>query len=207
MKPHQESLTTTQPSRSLLFEMCVFAALVTAGAAGRLLFEEIPNFAPVAATALFAGYFFRRGLLAILTPLSIMVISDAFIGGYDWRLMIVVYSALLFPVLLRGPLRKWLPLQSEQSATRSNWWAPAGLLGCCLLSSLLFFITTNFACWVWYPFYEKTPAGLLACYTAALPFFRYTLAGDFCFGVVLFASYALSVQAGLLKWRAEAQLA
>lgn len=48
------------------------------------------------------------------------------------------------------------------------------------LASFLFFLLSNFGVWLyWYP---STWSGLLACYLAALPFYRNTLLGDICFG-------------------------
>jgi hypothetical protein len=46
--------------------------------------------------------------------------------------------------------------------------------------------------------YDHTAAGLLQCYAAALPFFRYTLAGDMFFAVVLFGGYTWAWSAGML---------
>ncbi len=43
-------------------EAAAFAVLVGSGVALRLAGHELPNFAPVAAMALFAGYFFRSAL-------------------------------------------------------------------------------------------------------------------------------------------------
>ena len=70
--------------------------------------------------------------------------------------------------------------------------ATGGLLGCSLGASVWFFLATNFAHWVFYDMYAKTAAGLLQCYAAALPFFRYTLAGDLGFACLLFGGYALA---------------
>jgi len=39
--------------------------------------------------------------------------------------------------------------------------------------------------------YPRTAAGLLACYTAAIPFFGWTLASDVLYSAVLFGLYAL----------------
>ena len=44
--------------------------------------------------------------------------------------------------------------------------------------------------WVVGDFYPKTLAGLSACYAAAIPFFRNTLAGDLVFSVVMFGGFA-----------------
>ena len=52
---------------------------------------------------------------------------------------------------------------------------------CSLLASVLFFLVTNFGCWLWFDLYEHSVSGLVHCYAQALPFFRYTLAGDLVF--------------------------
>jgi len=78
-------------------ELAVFGGLVLAGSLTRLLLTDLPNFAPVAAMALFAGYFFRSRRVALLVPVAVMGISDLFIGSYDWQMMALVYGALMLP--------------------------------------------------------------------------------------------------------------
>lgn len=174
-----------------LIEAGVFVALVAACASLRLVFRDIPNFAPVAAAALFAGYFFRSAALALCVPLTAMAASDLVIGGYDWPMMATVYTMLALPVCFRRWLRSaW----SLDPAKGSPWRSTAGLVGCSLGASVLFFLVTNFGCWFWFSTYEPTVAGLLHCYAMAVPFFRYTLAGDLTFAVVLFGSYAAVTQ-------------
>ena len=60
-----------------------------------------------------------------------------------------------------------------------------------MLSSILFFIVTNFGVWLtgggW--FYPKTWQGLIECYTLAIPFFRNTVAGDLVYTAVLFGLF------------------
>ena len=46
-----------------------------------------------------------------------------------------------------------------------------------LAGSLLFFVVTNFAVWATGRLYPLTGSGLAACYVAAIPFFRNSLAG------------------------------
>ncbi len=63
------------------------------------------------------------------------------------------------------------------------------------LCSLQFFMLTNFA--VWFQFagadrlYARNVGGLIECYTAALPFWGRTLAGDLLFSGAIFGMYAL----------------
>ena len=60
-----------------------------------------------------------------------------------------------------------------------------------LLSSLMFFIVTNFGVWLLQDMYPKNLLGLLACYTAGIPFFENSLIADVFFTAVLFGGFAL----------------
>ena len=181
-------------ARSLAASWLIVLGLIGMGAGLRVLFRDVPNFAPVAALAIFAGYYLRSIWMAVLVPLGVMFLSDSVLGGYDWKLMAVVYGMLAFPVLLRYPLRRWLRVERGQPAAASI--AAAGLVGCSLISSVLFFAVTNFACWLSMDIYSLDWSGLAHCYAQALPFFRYTLTGDLTFAVILFGGYSLAVVAG-----------
>ena len=122
-----------------------------------------PNFTPVTSMALFSGVFFKRKYLSILVPLITMVVSDMFLGFYP--ISIWVYAGFILVTML-GWITKQIQLHSV------------------LLSSLIFFIVSNFGVWVLG--YEHTLNGLVACYILAIPFFGYSLVGD------LFWSFTLS---------------
>lgn len=175
----------------------MLVSLILLGTATRLFFRDVPNFAPVAALALFAGYYFRSAWLALSVPLGIMLLSDQFLGGYDPRMMVLVYGMLALPVVWRALLRRWLPVDGERPARVAV--AVAGLIGCSLMSSVLFFVVTNFGCWLTMGAYEKSFAGLVHCYGQALPFFRYTLLGDLVFASAGFSAFALLTQWQLLR--------
>jgi hypothetical protein len=180
-------------NRLTRIEAAAFVFLAAAGVALRMYFEAIPNFAPVAALALFAGYFFASRWTAAALPLAVMVITDWFIGGYHAMMMVVVYGALAAPVLAGPLLRRWFSLPGrEGGSARKAAASTAALVGCSLAASVMFFVVTNFAHWAIYDMYEKSAAGLLNCYAAALHFFRYTLAGDLSFACVLFGGYAVA---------------
>lgn len=183
----------------------IWLSLVAAGVTARISLQDLPNFAPVAALALFAGYYFRSWKTALSVPLAVMLLSDLVIGGYDWRMMSIVYAALAAPVAWRWLLRRHLQLQKGELGSSL---ATTGLLcGCGLVSSILFFLTTNFACWLTMDMYELSWSGLVHCYAQALPFFRYTLSGDVCFAVLLFGSYSTSVYLGWARGPAAERLA
>lgn len=157
------------------------AVLVAIGVIGRLV-PHWPNFTPVVAIAVFAAYAFRGGPLAWIVPLAVMAISNAIIGGYEWGVMAGVYAALLLAVAIgRFAFREGASLFSVGAAS--------------LASALVFFLVTNFAVWAFGAHgtaYAMTPAGLIACYTAALPFFKYLLAGTAFWAGVLFGGHALA---------------
>lgn len=165
-------------SHSQLFTVvAVFAVLVLLGVVGRSL-PHPPNFTPVLAAAMFAGFFFRSSWVACTIPVAIMLISDAlFFGFYDLRIMGVVYAAMILPLAMRSLIR------TNPSVLR---------IGLSALSmSVAFFLTTNLAVWAFSGMYSLTLAGLVACYTAAIPFFKYILAGDLFWTAVIFGTYFL----------------
>ena len=56
------------------------------------------------------------------------------------------------------------------------------------------FLVSNFATWLFQNMYPKTLAGLVQCYTLAIPFFRGTFAADLIYTPILFSvPYALSL--------------
>ena len=63
-----------------------------------------------------------------------------------------------------------------------------------LASAISFFLVSNLATWLFQDMYPKTYAGLLQCYTMAIPFFRGTFASDLIYTPVLFSvPYALAL--------------
>lgn len=135
-----------------------------------------PNFAPIGAMALFAGAHFSDRRLALLIPFVAMLLSDAVIGFHPG--IPFVYGCFAANVVIGMGIK----------SRRSLVTVPLASVAC----SLLFFLVTNFAFWPTYNLYPKTFEGLIACYTAALPYFGNTLLGDLCFSAVLFGGFALA---------------
>lgn len=150
------------------------AGMIFLAALSRLV-PHPPNFTPVAAMALFAGARFADRRAAFLVPLAAMLLSDLAIGLHG--LIPVIYGSFALIVCMG----LWL---------RRREGAPA-VAGVALAGSLLFFVTTNFAVWALGSPYPKTAQGLLACYTAAIPFFGNTVMGDLFYSAMLFGSFAL----------------
>ncbi|MBI3462577.1 MAG: hypothetical protein HY000_05880 [Planctomycetes bacterium] len=173
--------------------MVLLVAVIVIGRLG----SDVPNFAPVAAAALFAGFFLPRRWLAAPVPLVGMILSDAVLGGYEWRLMLVVYAALCLPVVWGPAMRRVGRHARRQREQRPTWLGSVGYgvlrLGACALAcSITFFVITNFAVWLFGNWYPRTLPGLLSCYAAGVPFFRYTLLSDFSYSGLFFGTYALA---------------
>jgi hypothetical protein len=152
------------------------AGMILAAALSRLL-PHPWNFSPVGAMALFAGAHFNKKGQAFLVPLAALFLSDMFLGFY--RGMAFIYVSFCINVVLG------LMIHNRRHV--------GPIAGAALLGSVQFFVITNFASWVsGHNMYPMTPAGLAQCYTAALPFFSWTLAGDAFFTALLFGSFALA---------------
>lgn len=154
-------------------------SLTVLGAAARLM-PHPPNFAPVGATSLFAGARLPRWQ-AYLVPLALMAITDpilaAFYGVRPFtRAQIFIYASFMIAVWLGRRLRNTESISRIAAVT--------------ILSSIQFFLITNFGTWLTSSFYSHTSAGLAACYLAAIPFFGWTVASDVLYTAVLFGLYA-----------------
>lgn len=163
----------------------LIAGLVLAAALLRIL-PHPPNFAPVAAMALFAGAHLGNRKLAFLIPLIAMALSDIVIGFHDG--LVLVYVCMCIVVAIGMQLRGRI--------------GPLTVAGGALASSVIFFIITNFGVWLTSGMYPLTFAGLVACYVAAIPFFHYTIAGDLFYAGILFGGFAL-IQMKLPTFRGE----
>ena len=160
--------------------LVILAVLIAVGVAGRLL-PHPPNFTPMAAIALFAGFIFIKRYMAVVAVISTMLLCDYFAFGslsaswFGSKSMFVVYLALLFPIVFKNFLQKKLGVLR--------------IFGAAIASSTVFFLATNFAVWAFSPMYEKTLEGLVLCYTMAIPFFQNTVAGDLIWSGVIFGTY------------------
>ena len=161
--------------------LMVLTGIVAAAAMARLM-PHPPNITPIAAMALFGGAFLSNRRLAYTLPLAAMLLSDLVLGMtlYGKAMLIsqpIVYACFLVTVAM-GKL-----IRDRRSVL--NVGAVA------LASSSLFYVVTNFAVWASGSLYPHTLAGLMVCYTAAIPFFRNSLIGDMAYTAILFGGFAL----------------
>lgn len=162
------------------------ALLLIVLAAFARLIPHPPNFTPLAAIGLFGAAYLQRRWLIWMVPVLALFVSDlvlnnvvysAFYDGFTWFTSGWVYLALALVILVGSLL------------LRTNV-SPQRIIGSSLSASVLFFLVSNFGTWATTTLYPKSLAGLLACYTAGLPFFGNTLLGDLFFCGVMFGGYA-----------------
>jgi hypothetical protein len=156
-------------------------ALTILGALLRLL-PHPPNFAPIGGTGLFSGSRLR-GWEAYLVPLVAMLVTDpirsAMAGHYPAysSMTVVIYASLLVYVFLGRTF-----LRDSRN--------PGRIAAVTIVGSLQFFLITNFFVWLGSEVeYPHTFAGLISCYTAAIPFLQNTVLGDLFYTGVLTLAY------------------
>lgn len=139
------------------------------------LIPHLPNFTPVTALALFSGLMLKRKWLSIVIPLIAMIVSDMILGFSS--ISIWVYAGI-------------------GSISLVSWFLNRINVNSILLSSLIFFIISNFGVWVLD--YPHTFEGLVMCYTLAIPFFGYSIVGDLFWGYTFKHSYKF-IESKILK--------
>ena len=134
------------------------------------------HFTPVGASLLFFGA--HRPKREMWAPVALLVVSDLLLNRFVYNIplhqdQIVVWA------WYAGAIAIGMLMRNRISAPR--------VAGASLAASISFYLVSNFAVWATYEMYPRTWQGLLACYSAAVPFFRNTVVGDLVFSAVLFS--------------------
>ncbi|MBU1126004.1 MAG: DUF6580 family putative transport protein [Patescibacteria group bacterium] len=141
----------------------ILAVVLVVFAVAMRLLPHPPNFTPIAALAIFGALYLPKKW-ALILPLAAMLVSDAVIGFYSWKILVAVYASFL----VAGGL----------GILARNHKSGSTIFIATILGSILFFLITNAAVWAFGTMYTHDFSGLLASYISAAPFFRATLAGD-----------------------------
>jgi len=172
--------------------------LITGLVSVAVLFRIIPhpfNMTPLIAVSLFSGAKFNHKKQAFLVPIVTLLSSDVVLSYMNHYPLLhdtifFTYSSILLVVLL-GTLLKNQSLNIVKIA------------GFSLMSSLLFFIMSNFGVWLFSNLYTPDMAGLVKCFILAIPFNKFSWIGDIAFSLTLFSVYDLLI----VKHLAKAQVA
>ena len=143
------------------------------------------NFTAMNAVALFAGFHFRSKWTAVIIPISALWLSDiilnntfyaAYFEHFYWGSLTSISSMMLYCLiyLIGAYYAQLKPLRLALSS---------------VFGSVLFFIGSNFAVWLMSTMYPKDFTGLIACYSAGLPFLQNGVLGDLLYNAVIFGGF------------------
>lgn len=170
----------------------VLFILILAAALYRVWDGRPMGFAPQIAMALFAGSVIKNKKMAFLFPLLSMLISDAlyqllyvnglstikgFYGG-QWQNYLLIGSITVIGFFIHKS-------------------KVLHILAGSLAGAMFYFIISNFLTWIGGGLnlsgqpYPQTMDGLLLCFTAAIPFLKWSLLSTFMFSGIFFYGYHL----------------
>lgn len=149
--------------------------------AGPNAFPHAWHFTPLAASLLFFGA--RGSRRQMWIPLLLLAATDFVLTRYFYsyaftgeQLIIWAWYAAIL----------WLGTNLRE---KSTFWR---IVGAALVSSISFFLISNFAAWIAMPqIYPRSFGGVMTCYAAGLPFFRNTAESDLFFSLAFFLTPGL----------------
>ena len=166
----------------------VIAGFIFIAALSRIL-PHPPNFAPIVGMSLFGAAYMSNKKWAFAMPLIAMFLSDLIINNTiyasyygSFKLFTEDFFWVYLPIIAIVGLG--FILFKKVSTTR--------VLAGSLTASVLFFIVSNLGVWISSALYPPTIEGLMACYTAALPFFQNALLGDLFYAGIMFGAFELA---------------
>lgn len=171
-------------NKIILRRFGVITLFILLAALSRLI-PHPANFAPIGAMALFGAAYYSRYIWAFIIPIVSMWISDLILNNvvyvqYFDNFVWFTYGAFIL-IALMG-------IFTLQKVKVPN------LLFSALGASVIFFLVSNFGVWFAGTMYPKDFGGLMACYTAGIPFFKNTVMGDLFYVAVLFGAFELSAR-------------
>tara|TARA_Y100000590_G_scaffold18275_1_gene21786 strand:+ start:51786 stop:52310 length:525 start_codon:yes stop_codon:yes gene_type:complete len=125
------------------------------------------NFSPILAAGIFSGFYFRKFYLSFFIVALSMFIGDLFLGFHDT--MFFTYISMGIAVAIGLYIKNFKFKEIIFSG---------------LISSLSFYVITNFGAWLTLEMYAKDFSGLLQSYIMAIPFFHNTLLSTFFYLIV-----------------------
>lgn len=163
--------------KKITAENFTFFALLAVAIGSRLVQHSWNFTAIIASSFVFAFLFKDSKTKAILLPTLAMIISDLFLSLSSFKFF---HSTMVFVYLALG--LALTPIFLTRNSLDKNFVKIAAVLS----GSFIFFIVTNFGVWITEGLYPMTTAGLVQCYTMAIPFFQNQLASDVVLTPVLY---------------------
>jgi hypothetical protein len=170
----------------------VFGLLILACSLYRVWDGRPFGFAPQIAMALFAGSVIKDKKISFLFPILSMLVSDAL---YQ---LLYIQGLSIIKGFYSGQLENYLLIALVTVigfAINKN--KLMHIVAGSLAGAVFYFIASNFVTWLGGGLdinnqpYPKTWEGLTACFTAALPFFKWSIYSTLIFNAIFFGCYYL----------------
>ncbi|GGH74093.1 DUF6580 family putative transport protein [Phaeocystidibacter marisrubri] len=162
-----------------------FVASLLAVAAFTRLIPHAPNFTSMGAVALIGGAWFRKSSWSVLLPLLALFASDLVLNNLVYSTgsgFTLFYSGAEY-IYGAFALISLLGAFGLKNAKLSKFGRYAIFGG---VSAFLFFLISNFGVWMADAgMYSKDFAGLMACYTAAVPYALNSVASFIAYGFAI----------------------
>lgn len=155
--------------KKITSENFAFIVLLVIGAGSRLVSHSWNFTAVMAASYVFAILFKDSKTKALMLPVLAMLLSDFFISLNAPKFF---HSTMAFVYL--GVGLALVPFFANRKALDKALARIAAILA----GSSIFFLVSNLGVWLMDGMYPMTGAGLVKCYTMAIPFFQNQLAAD-----------------------------
>lgn len=161
--------------------------LIIVGTLGRYLLLDMPNVETMTAVALLSGAMLGGGY-ALAVPLLSVALFDIFYGNSS--ILFFTWSAWAMIGLIGLILKR---------KSMNIWKLTASMTGLGIISSIIFYLWTNFGVWLIGDWYPETVQGLMTCMIAGLPFLKAQLIGNLIVVPVLSISLKIIWERGGFK--------
>lgn len=138
--------------------------------------DGLPQFNALLATAAFMGFVIRDTKWAVTVAVGMMIVSDLFFGNYGFMMTVVNYAAIVAIVMMTSRMSDY------------NW-RTVGISS--VLAPVVFFLISNLGVFMFSQpaMYPMNGAGLVECYTMAIPFAKGTFIGTALYSALYFILY------------------
>ena len=165
--------------------LCVIILL----AAFSRIIPHMPNFSPLGVIGLFGAAHFTKKWQAFLIPIAATWLSDLFINNVIYAKYYPEFTWLYQDFYWQYGSYLLIALAGIFIFNKIN---PQKVIAGALTSTSIFFLVSNFGCWIGSTIYPQNFGGLMTCYAAGIPFLKGTILGDLFYSGVLFGSFALA---------------
>ncbi len=165
-------------------EICLSVILIIIAVISRLV-PHGWNFTAIGAVAVISGFLISNRMLALLTVLGSLLISDLFLGFHNT--MIAVYFGYVLMALIG------IFLAPNHKLSR--------IVATSFLASLTFFLVSNLGVWIEGQLYPRTQTGLINCFKMGIPFFKNEMLSTLILAPILFfiLSYSINLVSADVK--------